>query len=149
MSTLDGVFTLRTPRDLLEKLEADFVRLAASEATTKAAQYAAFDFFVCAEHLADWQHNSTGASLNACRSYPDGALVSHVANGAKHFAVSTARHATVSNTGVSFGAFQPDAFQSDAFATFSRLVIQLENGRTEDVMAVAERVLSHWRAALR
>jgi hypothetical protein len=149
MSTLDGVFTLRTPRDLLEKLEADFVRLASSEATTKAAQYAAFDFFVCALHLADWQHKATGASLNACQSYPDGALVRHVANGAKHFAVSTARHATVRDTRVSAGAFQQAAFQPDAFATSSKLVIQLEDGRTEDAMVVAGRVLSHWRAAVR
>jgi hypothetical protein len=60
MSTLNGIFSLRTPRDLREKLEADYLRLTTAAPTSREAQYAAFDFFVCTEHLADWASHATG-----------------------------------------------------------------------------------------
>ena len=123
MSTLNGVFTLRTPCDLLEKLEADFVRLAALEATTKAAQYAAFDFFVCAEHLADWQHNATGASLSACRSTPK-VHSSASSQWCKalcgvHCASCDGKRYRRFLQRIPIRCIQSDAFQSDAFGTTS------------------------------
>jgi hypothetical protein len=148
MSTLDGVFSLRTPRDLREKLEADFQRFASAAPASRKAQYAAFDFFVCAEHLADWLAHSTGALSKSLRTYPDGPLVSHIANGAKHFSVKDTRHTTVSDTAVQVGGFQPGAFQSNSFATAQQLVIELENGTIESVMTVATHVLDHWRVLL-
>ena len=87
MSQLDGFFSLRTPRDLLSKLEADFTRLRAADPASIDAQYAAFDFFVTAKHLPDWLSRSIGGSLTQHRAYAEGALISHVANGAKHFRV--------------------------------------------------------------
>lgn len=148
MTTLDGIFHLRTPRDLREKLEADFARLSGASPSSQAAQYAAFDFFVCAEHLAEWQSHTTGSSVTSLRQYPDGPLVSHIANGAKHFTVKDKRHSTVSDTSVVFGGFQSNAFQSNAFASGASLVVELENGRVEDVLAVADRVRQHWRTVL-
>ena len=124
MSTLNGVFSLRTPRDLREKLEADFVRLSVADPLMQAAHYAAFDFFVCAEHLADWLAHASGATVSSCRKYPDGALVSHIANGAKHFSVNSNRHSSVSDTSVHVGGFQPSAFQSNAFPVYTRLVVE-------------------------
>lgn len=147
MSQLDGFFSLRTPLDLREKLEADYARLRSADPTSKEAQYAAFDFFVCAEHLADWVKNATGGTLTALRGYPDGELVSHIANGAKHFRVDIKRHAVAKETRVTQG-FQANAFQNDAFQV-GRLVIELESGAVVPVIDVAARVLSHWTAALR
>ena len=144
MATLDGVFSLRTPRDLREKLEADFERLVRAEPTSREAQYAAFDFFVCAEHLAEWLACSTGVSSKSQRAYPDGPLVAHIANGAKHFSVTDTRHTTVRDTR-QIGAFDPSVFDSRVFDT-ARLVIELENGTVEPVLVIANRVLSHWCA---
>ena len=148
LTTLDGVFSLRTPRDLREKLESDYLRLAAASPDSVEAHYAAFDFFVTAEHLADWQSRSSGASITSLRKYPEGPLVSHIANGAKHFRVTDARHTTVRDTTVQFSGFQPGAFQPDAFPVVPVLCIELESGSVEAVLSVAQRVLEHWRAVL-
>ena len=98
MSQLNGFFSLRTPKDLLAKLEADYDRLRDAIPTSVVAQYAAFDFFVTAEHLVDWQSNAAGGSLKSHRAYPDGALVWDVASGAKHFRLVDPKHTTVSYT---------------------------------------------------
>jgi len=145
MSKLNGFFSLRTPKDLLGKLEADFDRLRGANLSSVDAQYAAFDFFVTAEHLPDWLSRAiVGSSLTQHRAYPDGALVSHVANGAKHFRVDVTRHTTVRDTRSQPGAFQANAFQASAFDV-PRLVIDLENGTSIDVIEVAERVVAYWR----
>lgn len=47
---MEGVFSLKTPKDLLGKLQHDYERLKANRLDT----YAAFDFFVTSEHLLDW-----------------------------------------------------------------------------------------------
>ena len=47
MSRFGGFFALGTPADLLKKLRHDF-------------SYAAFDFFVTAEHLLDWKYPDDG-----------------------------------------------------------------------------------------
>ena len=148
MSQLNGFFSLRTPRDLLDKLQKDFDRFSSADPTSPEAQYAAFDFFVCAEHLADWVKNATGGTLNQHRSYADGALVSHIANGAKHFRVDPNRHTEAKDTKVTPGAFQRGAFQDNAFQTVGQLVIELENGSVVPARTVAERVLLHWKKAV-
>ena len=146
MSQLDGVFSLRTPEDLLAKLESDCCRLEQAYPTSSEAQYAAFDFFVTAEHLVDWTSSATGESKSSLRSYDFGSLVSHVANGAKHFRVNDSRHTAVAQTR-SAGGFQADAF-SDAFDVV-RLVVDLEDGTTVNVVDVAHGVLEHWRTKLK
>jgi hypothetical protein len=147
MSQLNGFFSLRTPKELLGKLEADFSRLRAANPTSVDAQYAAFDFFVTAEHLPDWLSRAVGGSLTQHRAYPDGALVSHVANGAKHFRVDVTRHTTVRDTRAQPGAFQANAFQASAFDV-PRLVLDLENSMSIAVLEVAERVVDHWRRCI-
>lgn len=147
MSELNGLFSLRTPRDLLRKLEADYKRLRSAYPASLEAQYAAFDFFVTAEHLPDWLYRSTGGSLTSHRAYPQGAVVSHVASGGKHFRVDTSRHTTAKDTRSTPGAFQANAFQLSAFQT-SRLVIDLEDGTTLDVLDVATNTLGHWQRVI-
>ena len=49
---LAGIFDLKTPKDLLEKLGRDLERLRAAPNDTDHA----FNFFVTAEHMPDWLH---------------------------------------------------------------------------------------------
>ena len=147
MFDLKGLFSLRTPKDLLLKLGADFERLRAAVPGSVEAQYAAFDFFVTAEHLPDWLARSTGGTLSSHRAYPQGALVSHIANGGKHFRVDTTRHTTAKDTRSTPGAFQANAFQPTAFQT-SRLVIDLEDGTTVGILDLATDTLAHWKKAI-
>jgi hypothetical protein len=144
MSELGGFFTLRTPSDLLDKLEADFNRLQSADAVSKEAQYAAYDFFVTANHIVDWLSMFSGDRKAQLRTYKDGTLVSHIANGVKHFRVDVNRHRVVSDTEVHKGSFQANAFQNDAFDV-PRLLIELEDGTSIGVLDVGARVLEHWR----
>lgn len=139
---------MRTPQDLLDKLEFDHKRL--SEASTESiqAQYAAFDFFVGAEHMPDWLKDTKGESLAHYRDYPEGPIVSHVASGAKHFRVTKPQHTSVKNTESNGGMFDPYVFDIHIFDCDSRLVIELENGVKEDVLELANRVLVHWKEKL-
>ncbi|HRQ59871.1 MAG TPA: hypothetical protein PLN31_20845 [Azoarcus taiwanensis] len=148
MSELNGLFSLRTAQDLLDKLEADYRRLSQSDTASIEAQYAAFDFFVCAEHIPDWLKKTSGGSLANHRSYVEGAVVSHIANGAKHFRVEDPRHTTVRNTLTAPGVFDGNFFDPSVFACTPRLVVELESGDTADVLDLAAKVLSHWRNVL-
>ena len=147
MSELKGLFSLRTPKDLVHKLEADFNRLRASDPASIEAQYAAFDFFVTAEHLPDWISASAGGSLNSLRAYPQGALVSHIANGGKHFRVDTKRHTTARDTRSTPGWVQANMVQRSAFQ-MPRLLVALEDGGTVDVLDLASSTLDHWRSVI-
>ena len=83
-SHLKGVFDLRSPEQLLEKLEADFKRVMADPLDS----YAAFDFFVTAWHLVEWKHPPTcdGAARSALLARcPILRVCEHIAVGAKHF----------------------------------------------------------------
>jgi hypothetical protein len=146
MAQLDGILALRGPRDLFRKLEADLDRFRSAPTVSCEAQYAAYDFFVTAEHIPDWVSALTGQSKASLRNYPDGALVSHIANGAKHFHVDPSRHTTVKDTKVHHGAFQEGAFDHGGFDV-SELLIMLEDGSYERVLSVAMRVRDHWHHA--
>ena len=147
MTHLDGFFSLRSPRDLLRKLEDDCRRLRDADPADASAQYAAFDFFVTAEHLPDWVKHSSGGSLSSLRAYSDGDLVSHIASGAKHFHVSDSRHRVASQTAVS-GVFDPAIFDPAIFDTDLHLWIRLGDGSCVDAVDVATRVLDYWRKQL-
>jgi hypothetical protein len=147
MTQLSGFFSLRSPRDLLEKLERDYARLEVADPASFDAQYAAFDFFVGANHLADWLKHSQGGSLSQHRAYQDGALVEHIANGAKHFRVD--HHRTAKDTRVVDGVWAAKVWKLGVWARGvwreACLLIDLEDGTSVDVQVVAKRVLQHWR----
>jgi hypothetical protein len=152
MTQLDGFFSLRSPRDLLKKIEADYDRLQKAEPDSIEAQYAAFDFFVAANHLPDWLHHARGGSLSQHRAYSDGPLVDHIASGAKHFRVMAARHASAKDTRI-FGGFWKTGFWAPGVWRRgvwreARLSIELEDGTNVDVLQVAQRVLQHWRSTI-
>jgi hypothetical protein len=56
-SHVKGVFDLRSPEQLREKLEADFKRVLGDPLDS----YAAFDFFVTAWHLVEWNSSRVRA----------------------------------------------------------------------------------------
>jgi len=53
-------------------------------------------------------------------------------------------HTTVKDTALEAGPFQINAWQLSAFQV-PRLVVELEDGGTADVLDVAAKVTSHWR----
>lgn len=144
MSQLDGFFSLRTPEDLLRKLETDWERLRAADPASVEAQYAAFDFFVTAGHMPEWLWQDRGGSEADYRTYDDHALIWHITNGAKHFRADPQRHTTVRDTRVQPGVFDANIFDPSVFDV-PRLVVDLENGTSVPVMEVAERIVKHWR----
>jgi hypothetical protein len=88
-----GFGELRLPADLLRKLKHDLERMKMAPQN----QYAAFDFFVTAEHIVDWIHPNNKAARELLRS--NAALLritSHIANGAKHFEAKAKRHNSIS-----------------------------------------------------
>jgi hypothetical protein len=110
-----GFFELQTPMDLLRKLQYDFERLQ-QHLGGQEYSYAAFDFFVTAEHLVDWLHpNSKPKRRETREASPLLMTCSHIASGAKHFEATHDHHKSVSGLEKQEGTFQRDAFQNDAF----------------------------------
>jgi len=96
--TKKGFFTLTTAKDLFLKLEHDLAEVQRNPSDA----YAAFNFFVTAEHLLDWLHpgNANKGTREARRgTEPLLALVSHLASGAKHFDQLSSHHRSVKDTG--------------------------------------------------
>ncbi len=146
----DGFANLVGPRDLLRKLMHDHARIRANPSDT----YAAFDFFVTAEHLLDWTlPDAHGSSQRAAREHrrasePLLAIASHIASGAKHFRVTakhhgSVAHADVSHQGFDSRAFSPAAFDPSAFS-LTGLHIRLEDGSLLHVLELADRLLQYW-----
>jgi hypothetical protein len=92
VSSFKGFAELRDPLDLVKKLEYDLERVLKSPQD----QYAAFDFFVTAEHIVDWIHpDDRKARMEVRSSSPLLRITSHLANGVKHFEAKAAHHQSV------------------------------------------------------
>ena len=133
-------FELKTADDLFHKLEDDLSSLEESAQDTKIA----FNFFVTAEHLPDWLHKR-----GLVRKHSILRIVSHIANGAKHFSLNDKRHNSVVST-EKFRVFEEGVFESDCF--YEPLLIHLESDEaaelecTEiDVLELGKKVLEFWR----
>ena len=133
-------FELRTPADLFCKLESDLASLEASGQDTRIA----FNFFVTAEHLPDWLGQRALVKTNCILR-----IVSHIANGAKHFHLNDKRHNSVTSTEkfrvVEEGCVEPSYF-------YEPLLIHLspdeakELGLSEiDALTLGHKVLDFWR----
>ncbi len=146
--SFSGLFELKTPADLFRKLEHDLRRLEAEPLNA----YAAFDFFVTAEHMLDWVHpNDPAGQKTERQSAPLLEVCSHLANGSKHFQATNPRHRSVGDTKLHGGAF------SSGFSRgfdISRLEVHLQGnaaaaiGQVVEVTDLARKVLDHWRARL-
>lgn len=144
---LGGFFQLRFPQDLFAKMRYDYERMKREPMNV----YPAFDFFVTANHLVDWIWPSAGREQlkknRAEHAIPR--ICEHIANGAKHFLL-TAPHNAVAGLKATHGAFDPAAFDSNAFDT-SGLFIDLKPDEAaafgaERITAIdlAQRVLEYW-----
>ena len=143
---MKGLFQLRSPRDLLDKLRHDFDRLERDHVDA----YAAFDFFVTARHLPDWLYPGDEAKqkalvnsnvlLQTCR---------HLGDGAKHFQATAKQHESAKETSHEGAAFQSRGFQSNAFQV-GQLVVELDGeakkqlGSAIEVRDLAAQILAFW-----
>jgi hypothetical protein len=87
--TKPEIETSTGPRDLYKKIKDDLLILESSHQDTKAA----FNFFVTIEHLPDWLGQRHLVRDNCILR-----VISHIANGAKHFHLNDKRHSSVINT---------------------------------------------------
>lgn len=151
MSSFKGFALLQKPADLVAKLAHDFERIRAAPDDA----YAAFDFFVTAEHIVDWlfpdspEINQSSARKKMRESSELLKITSHIANGAKHFQALAKQHDSVTDLKQESGGFDPSSFSPRAFspAAFKMhgLNVRLENGRVVHVLTLAEDVLQYWK----
>jgi hypothetical protein len=95
MAVDPGIFTLKTARDLYQKLERDFEVLQAQRTNADAC----FNFFVTAEHLPEWELGADAVAAAAFRrKHAILRVCSHIATGAKHFIPDPERHDSVVRT---------------------------------------------------
>lgn len=148
MNRLTGFGRLREPGDLLAKLRHDYSRVAQNPGD----EYAAFDFFVTAEHLVDWLWPGQANRANREQfrsSNPLLEITSHIASGVKHFVAEAKHHQSVSHADVASAAFSGD-FDPSAFQTADGLFVTLEAraaalfGPRIGVLPLAERILRFW-----
>ena len=144
-----GIGRLETPRDLLAKLTHDFARLTSDPSDT----YAAFDFFVTAEHMVDWVlpgyvNRQAQAELRSGSAVLQ--AISHIASGSKHFVAEARHHQHVQHVDAPHGAFDSKAFNSHAFQT-DALFVTLDGTATAAlgkhilVVDLAEKALRFWK----
>ena len=149
-----GFAQLRSTQDLLSKLKSDRARMEGDPNDV----YPAFDFFVTAEHLVDWYYPDTQDQkrrrdrTDLRNSEPLLQIVSHIANGAKHFEATAAHHQSVEDVKSNTGGFSPNSFSPSAFSPgsfqFSGLTVELDDGSSRHVFEIADEVISYWERVL-
>lgn len=131
---------LQSPIDLLGKLkwELDHLRGSPSDA------YAAFNFFVTAEHMPDWLGDRSLRKANDVLK-----VVSHIANGAKHFKLDPKRHKSVTRI-----ESRCDPWPDDRGVVREHIYISFcmddgnFSGMEMDALTLAEIVYKFWFAKL-
>lgn len=138
---------LRKPQDLLLKLENDYLRICAN----RNDHYAAFDFFVTAEHIIDWIHPSSKTARERLRNSSRLLkITSHIANGAKHFEATRSHHDSVKD--VQEARLVERGYVEEGYAEVP-LIVRLTADAALDigqdsifVSDLAADVLAYWRA---
>jgi hypothetical protein len=156
---MHGFFELKTPLDLLPKLEREYERWKADPLHVDLA----WNFFVTAEHLPDWlgrTHNGPpllgGESINKFRAdRPLLRVCSHLATGGKHLTPDSKQHTSVDRTVREMTSFVEDGFVEDGFyAKEVQLRVYLTpNEMTAlgwkttyvDALWLADRIMEFWR----
>ncbi len=147
MTDFQGFGELQQPRDLVRKLEHDLDRLMNSPQD----QYAAFDFFVTAEHIVDWRHPDDRPAREAERgSSPLLRITSHIANGAKHFEAKAKHLQYVSGVEkeryVEPGNVEEGFFEEPLMVRLTLGEEQAMGQNPVEVVWLAEQVLAYWKA---
>jgi len=148
-----GVFELRSPQDLLRKLQYDLENLKADRTNT----YKAFNFFVTAEHMKDWMLPGKKNKKKRERLEKSEVLLqtcSHLANGMKHFRAEAKHHRSVADTrrtGGYWGAnYWASGYWAPGYWASGALIIELQGaaktklGARITAVELAERVLGFW-----
>jgi len=152
MSMTPGFGKLQTPRDLLDKLRHDYRRMERDPLD----QYAAFDFFATAESAVDWLLPGKANRVQREQFRQANILIeitSHIASGAKHFKAEASHHRSVQHVDAAPSAFDPNAFDGDAFQT-GELEVTLEGpaasalGPSTRALVLAQKVLAFWESQL-
>lgn len=146
-------FTFQTPNDLFLKLERDLRKLEASPLDVDLA----FNFFITAEHFPDWKYPGNRGQQTAERS---GSIllqiVSHLANGAKHFQVQDTRHRSIDRTDrISHSRLWGEGLWGDGYwGGHEALAVALDDrakveyGEWIEVVPLARLVVKYWRENL-
>jgi hypothetical protein len=145
-----GFGNLQTASDLLSKLEYDLERMKNSPDDT----YAAFDFFVTAEHIIEWNYpNDSVKQSDLRKNNRILEIVSHLANGNKHFQATQPRHKSVEKVTEHGGGFSPNSFSTSSFDPgsfqFSGLTIALDDGNHIHAMKLAKDVYNYWKKEIK
>jgi len=131
---------LQRAEDLLKKLKWDLQRIENAPSDI----YAAFDFFVTAEHIPDWINNNKIKNGNELLK-----VVSHIANGAKHFEVSDKRHKSVTKIELRTDSW-PDESGVDGEHIY--ISFNMEDGRFSGLelsaLSLARLVCEFWESNL-
>lgn len=146
MATFTGFGELRTPRDLVQKLQYDLERIRKSPQD----HYAAFDFFVTAEHIVDWIYPSDRiARENLRSSSPLLRITSHLANGGKHFEATARHHTSVVELEKSRyaepGYFAEDYVEEPLVVFLTQGEEELMGHRTIEAVFLAQQVFDYWK----
>ena len=150
---LHGFADLRSSSELIKKLRYDYEKMLKNPSNS----YEAFNFFVTAEHILDWKFpGGRGSDGEARRTelrdkHQILKVVSHIANGAKHFILESKRHNSVSHVdSVGGSTFNSFMFNSVPFNSQSDLIVSLEGeaaiefGSSISAIDLAQKALSFW-----
>lgn len=148
---MPGIFQLRTPEHLRDKLRRDLAKLRSEPLDADAA----FNFFVTAEHMLDWIYPGRAGKEARTKSRQESILLqvcSHLANGAKHFEVEGRQHDSVAETHTSVRSMSILSITAltPPFVSRPKLILALkgraaeELGHTIGAVDLAERVMQHW-----
>src|SRR5258705_1989668 len=133
-------FDLLTPADLFRKLQDDLQALEASYQDARVA----FNFFVTAEHLPDWLNRR-----DLVRQHCILKVVSHIANGAKHFVLDDNRHKSVTSTEkfryVEQGYIEPGYVDEPLLIHLSPNETKELGTSTIDPVTLARKVIQFWQ----
>lgn len=149
---MKGFAELQTATDLRRKLEHDLGVLEADPADV----YAAFNFFVTAEHILDWLYPGGRGSAEAKQrtahreSHQLLKVVSHIANGAKHFILESKRHDSVQHVDQVSTTYGTGEYGAGPYGGRG-LLITLEGlaaeelGNAVSALDLAREVVDYWR----
>jgi hypothetical protein len=144
-----GVFDVREPSHLVQKLESDLERMCRDPMNV----YPFIDFFITADNIVDWLHPTKAEKhlRDELRSQTLLAVCSHLANGAKHFEAE--RHHVVKDIEQGDGDFSsdfnPEDFSADHLVVEVGPSVATELGIDEKVdgRLLSEKVLEYWKAS--
>jgi hypothetical protein len=137
-------FDLASPLDLFRKMEADLAAFVNSASDSRLA----FNFFVTAEHLPDWLDQRDLVRQHALLR-----VVSHLANGAKHFTLDPKRHTSVDGTTLETyfaeDYVEPGYVEDWLLVRFSAGEVAEFGTDALDARELGKHVLEFWRSHVR